>query len=112
MSTLNQKYEVGRKFSKCDYTRYSPSEISTINTANSQIYINIPRDDSVVSLLISYLVLNFDVLHAASNNRYEDNNDIRLVNLGPFALFNNYKLTTSSGRHLEDKNHSHIVSLL
>ena len=80
-----------RNILKRDYIRYSPSKISTINTANSQTYINIPRQDSVNSLLNSYLDLNFDVLHAASNHRYADNNDIRLVNLGPIALFSNYK---------------------
>ena len=111
MFQLIDKYEINRDILKCDYIRYSPSEISTVNTANSQIYINIPREDSVISLLNSYLDLNFDVLHAATNNRYADNNDIRLVNLGPIALFSNYKLTTSSGKHLEDVSHSHIVSL-
>ena len=112
MFNLNQKYEINRDILKCDYIRYSPSEISTINTANSQVYINIRREDSVISLLSSYLELNFDVLHAATNNRYVDGNDIRLVNLGPIALFSNYKLTTSSGKHLENIDHAHIVSLM
>ena len=112
MFKLSEKYSINRDISKCDYIRYSPSEISTINTANSQIYINIPREDSVVSLLNSYLELNFDVLHAANNNRYLDGNDVRLVNLGPIALFSNYKLTTSSGKHLENIDHAHIVSLM
>ena len=88
------------------------SEISTINTTNSQVYNNIPREHSVISLLNSYLELNFDVLHAATNNRYRDGNNIRLVNLGPIALFSNYKLTTSSGKHLENIDHAHIVSLM
>ena len=66
MFKLSQKYEIDRRFLKCYYIRYSPSEISTINTPNSQIYINIPREDSVISLLNSYLELNFDVLQAAS----------------------------------------------
>ena len=74
--------------------------------------MNIPREDSVISLLNNYLDLNFDVLGADNNNRYVDGNDIRLVNLGPIALFSNYKLTTSSGKHLEDINHAHIVSLM
>ena len=87
MFNLCEKYEVDRRILKCDFIRYSPSEISTINTANSQIYINIPREDSVISLLNSYLNINFDVLNAATNNRYADGNDIRLVNLGPVALF-------------------------
>ena len=112
MFKLNENYEVDRRILKCDYIRSSPAEISTINTANSQIYINIPRVDSVISLLNSYLELNFDVLHAANNNRYVDANDIRLVNLGPIALFSNYKLTTSSGKHLEEISHAHIVSLM
>ena len=63
-------------------------------------------------MLYSYLELNLDVLQAATNNRYVDDNDIRLVNLGPIALFSNYKLTTSSGKHLEEISHAHIVSLM
>ena len=60
MFKLNENYEVDRRFLKCDYIRYSPpSEISTINTPNCQIYINIPRGDSVNSLLGSLLRLNF-----------------------------------------------------
>ena len=112
MFKLSEKYEINRDILKCDYIRYSPSEISTINTANSQIYINIPREDSVISLLNSYLELNFDVLHVATNNRYANNNEIRLVNLGPVGLFSNYKLTTSSGKHIENIDHAHIVSLM
>ena len=112
MFKLSEKYSVNRDILKCDYIRYSPSEISTINAANSQVYINIPREDSVISLLNSYTELNFDVLHAGTNNRYADGNNIRLVNLGPFALFSNYKLTTSSGKHLENIDHAHIVSLM
>ena len=112
MFKLSEKYSVNRDILKCDYIRYSPSEISTINTANSQVYINIPREDSVISLLNSYLELNFDVLRADNSNRYLDGNDIRLVILGPIALFSNYNLTTSSGKHLENIDHAHIVSLM
>ena len=43
MFKLNENYEVDRRIPKCDYIRYSPAETSTINTPNSQIYINIPR---------------------------------------------------------------------
>ena len=69
-----------------------------INTANSQSYINIPRGDSVISLLNSFLDLNFDVFHAADpDNRYAGGDDIRLVNLGPIVLFSNFKLTSSNG---------------
>ena len=109
MFKLSEKHSVNRDILKCDYIRYSPSEISTINTANSQVYINIPREDSVISLLNSHLELKFDVLRADNSNRYLDGNDIRLVNLGPNALFSNYKLTTSSGKHLENIDHTHII---
>ena len=109
---VSEKYELNRNNLKCDYIRYSPFEISTISTLNSQVYIKIPREGSVFSLLNSYLDLNFDVLHAATNNRYADGNDIRLVNLGPVALFSKYKLTTSSGKHLENIDHAHIVSVM
>ena len=61
MFKLSENYEVHRKFLKCDYIRYSSAEKSTINTANSQIYINIPREHSVISLLNSYIELSFDV---------------------------------------------------
>ena len=112
MFKLNDKHEINRNILKCDHIQFSPSEISTKNTANSQVYIHIPREDSVISLLNIYLELNFDVLHASTNNRYVDNNDIRLVNLGPIALFRNKKLTTSSGKHLENIDHAHKVSLM
>ena len=112
MFKLNEKYEVDRRILKCDYIRYSPAETSTISTPNSQIYINIPREDSVISLLNSYLDLNFEVIKKADNSRYGNGNDIKLVNLGPIALFSNFKLTTSSGKHLEDISHAHLVSLM
>ena len=34
-----------------------------------------------------------------------------LVNLGPTALFKNYRITTSSGKHFKDINHAYLVSL-
>ena len=63
-------------------------------------------------MLDSHLHLNFDVLHAATNNVYADNIDTSLVILGQIALFSNYKLTTSSGKQLEDISDAHIVSLI
>ena len=55
MFKLSENYEVDRRVLKCHYIRYSPAEISTTNTANSQININIPREDSAISLLKSYI---------------------------------------------------------
>ena len=45
-------------------------------------------------------------------SRYANGDDIRLVILGPIALFSNCILTTSSGKHSEDISHAHIVSLM
>ena len=112
MFKLNENLEVDRRILKCEYIRYSPAETSTINTPKSQVYINIPREDSVISLLKSYLELNFEVVKRADNSRYGNGNDIRLVNLGPIPLFSNFKLTTSSGKHLEVFSHAHLVSLM
>ena len=60
----------------------------------------------------SYLDLSFEVVKRADNSRYANGNDIRLVNLGPVALFSNLKLTTSGGKHLEAISHAHPVSLM
>ena len=43
---------------------------------------------------------------------YVDGNNIRLVNLGPVALFSIFKLATSSGKLIEEINHAHIVCLM
>ena len=111
MFKLNENYKVIRSILECDYIRYSPSEIDTINTANSEVYVNIPREGSVIFLCSSYVDLKFDVVQGVTNNRYGNGNDFRLVNLGPIALFSNYKLTMSSGKHLEDVDYAKIVSL-
>ena len=85
MFKLNQNYQVDRSILKCDYDRYSPAETSTINNSNNQIYLNIPREVSVFSLLNSYLDLNFEVIKRTDKFRYAKGNDIPLVILGPIA---------------------------
>ena len=82
------------------------------NTANSQIYNNIPRGDSLISLLGSCLRANFDVSNAATKNRYLDGDDIRVVNEGPIAVFSSFRLQSSSGKHIEEINHADIVCLM
>ena len=108
MFKLNENYEVDRKILKCDYIRLSLAEVSTINTPNSQIYINIHREDSVFSLLNSYLESDFKVVKKTDNNGYGDGKDIKLIDLGLIALFSFFMLTKSSGKHLEDISHAHI----
>ena len=112
MFKLKENYEVDQRIPKCDYIRYSRAEASTIKTPNSQIYINIPREESVTSLLKSYLDLNFEVNKKVDKSRYGNGNDTRPVNLGPIDLFSIFKLTTSCGKHSGDISVCHIVSLL
>ena len=112
MFKLTEKYEVSRNILECDYIRYSPSEMGTVNIHNSQTYITIPREDSVISVLDSRLDLNFDVLHAATDNRYVDAIDISLINFGPVALFSKYDLASSWGKHIETIDHAHIACLM
>ena len=111
MFKQNEKYEVDLRNIKSDYIRCSPAETSTLNTPKRQININIPREDSVIPLLTSYLDINFEVIKKAADTRYGNGNDIRLVNLGPIALFSNSELTTSSGKHLEGISNAHLFSL-
>ena len=63
-------------------------------------------------MLHSYLDLNFEVIKGADTCRYGNVDDIRFILLGSIGLFINIKLSTSSGKHLEDISHAHIVSLL
>ena len=63
-------------------------------------------------MLNIYLQINFDVLHAATDNGYPNGKKIRLVSLCPFGFFSTYILTNSSGKHLEEISHAHIVFLL
>ena len=63
-------------------------------------------------MLNSYLDLSFEGIKKADISRYANGNDIKLVTLAPIALFSTCKVTTSSGKHLEDFSHAHFVSLI
>ena len=63
-------------------------------------------------MLGSRLRANFDVFYAATKKRYIDGDDIRLVNEDPIALFSNYQLQSSSGKHIEETNHANKVCLM
>ena len=41
--------------------------------------------------------------------RYADDDDIRLVNLIPFALFIKYRLTGSSGKEIGGIDNAHVI---
>ena len=56
----------------------------------------------------SYLELDFDATHKAGA-RYAYGDHIRLVNLGPIALFNEYRLTSSSGKEKGEIDNAHVI---
>ena len=62
-------------------------------------------------MLNSFFDLTLEVFKKGENSRNAKGSDKSSVNLGPIALFINFKLTTSSGKHLEDINHAQKVSL-
>ena len=65
MLNLSQKYAVDRPILKCDYIRYTPPSLNLVNGENNQIFIDIPREDSAISLKDGYLDLNLNVTHRA-----------------------------------------------
>ena len=61
----------------------------------------------------SCLEILFNVSHkAGAVARYADDDHIRLVNLGPIALFNNYRLTSSSGKEIEEIDNALLIYLM
>ena len=90
MFNLSQKHSVNRPILKCDYIKYTQPSLYLVNGENIQIFNDIPREDSAISLKDSYLELDFSATHRVGvHNRYVDGDLIRLVNLGPIALFSN-----------------------
>ena len=73
---------------------------SCINEVTSQLFIHVPRKDSVFSIKNRCFKLDFDVL-SHSNARYGDEGDICFVKLGRIAPFSEDKLKTGSGRQLK-----------
>ena len=78
---------------------------------NAKTKIKIFRENSVISMLYTYLDLNLEAIKKAENSRLADGIDIRLVNLGSIALFSKYRLTTSFSKHWEDISRVLTVSL-
>ena len=110
MCKLNENYEVNGRTLKWDFFRNSTAEKSTKKTDNNQIWINVPKIDSAIPVKNSYLDIKFDVVKTDDNFRYANKIDKKLFNIGPIALLSTIKLTMSSGKHLEDISHAHIVS--
>ena len=111
MFSLKSKYTIEKPIQKIDFIKYSPSTLATVNNANSNISISLPREDAYICLQNSYISLEFEVLKN-DNTRYTNGDEKSLVNFGPVALFSEAKLTTSSGKHLENVDNLHPISLM
>ena len=113
MFNLSKKHAVHRLLLKSDYIRYIPPSLNVVNGENNQIFSDIPREDSAISLKDSYLGKYFNVTQrTGAHAQYADGDHIRLVNLRPIALFNKYRLTSSNGKEIEEVDNAHVLCLL
>ena len=62
MFSLKSKYTLEKPIHKIDYKKYSPNSLATVNNANSNITISLPREDAYISLQHSFTSLEFEVL--------------------------------------------------
>ena len=87
---------------------FFPATLNDVNSSNQQNSLHSPRGGSVISLTDSYLELEFD-----ADQEYKKSiaiaTDIRLLNLGSFAFFQCF-LITSGRKQLECFDHAHFVS--
>ena len=111
MFSLKSKYTLKNPIHKIDFIKYSPSSLATVNNANSNISVSLPREDAYICLQNSFISVEFEVLKN-DDTRNADGDQIYLVNFGPVALFSEAKLTTSSSMHLEKVDNLHPISLM
>ena len=76
-------------------------------------FFDVHKQDSAISLSDSYLQLDFNGAHrAGARARYVDGDHLRLINLGPIAFFNEYGLTISSGKEIEEIDNVYGICLM
>lgn len=100
MFNLKSNYEINRPLLKENYRRYNPTSLSTINTNNSLITIQVPREDAYICLKDSYIDLEIEIVKN-DNSALVNASEVSLINLGGVALFQEAKLTTSSNKQIE-----------
>ena len=66
---------------KGEYISYTPHTILSENRVNGQLYNNIPKEASAISLKDSYREIEFDVKHRMDNVQFAECSEIRSVNL-------------------------------
>ena len=69
MFSLESKYTLEKPIHKIDFIKYSPSSLATVNNANSNVSISLPREDAYICLQNSLINLEFEVLKN-NNTRY------------------------------------------
>ena len=50
MFSLKNKYTLEKPIHKIDFIKYSPSSLATVNNANSNISVSLPREDAYICL--------------------------------------------------------------
>ena len=109
--SLKSKYTLEKPIHKIDFIKYSPSSLATINNNNSKISISSPRKRCIHLFKKLIHSLEFEVLKN-DDIRFNDVDEINLVNFGTVALFSEANLTTSSGKHLEKFDNLHPICLM
>ena len=85
--------------------------MATINKNNSNISISLPREDAYICLQHSFISVEFEVLKN-DDTRFNDGDEISLVNFGHVAFLSEAKLTTYSEKHLKKVDNLHPICLM
>ena len=103
---LDTTYGYNNDIHKSKIIKYKPNNLATMNTVNTNININLNREENHINLRDSHLEIDFVVLDDAGGV-FANNANIRLVNYGMMAMFSSIKLETSGGRTIEYTDHCH-----
>ena len=84
MFSLKSKYILEKPIRKIGFVNYSVSSLATVNNANSNISISLPKEDAYICLQHSFISVEFEV-PKNDDTRFNDDDEISLVNFGPVA---------------------------
>ena len=78
MFKVSERYEVYGTSFEYAYIPFTPKSINIVDTFNTQIFTDIPRDDSVICLKDNYIELNSKATqYACTQEEYINADDIR-----------------------------------
>ena len=101
-----------RSIIKCDFFLFSPASLNQIDTADNQIFPDIPRDDCAISLQNSSLELKVDVVHERDDVLYAAVGVVKIFILGPIAPVTELQKTTAGGKFSKSVDHPHVETLI